>query len=184
MKDQTFYNVVAGGVALGIVTMLVVWTGLIAGAGAHASAASSDDNGAPSNMYLTVQVNPDNGMPQYSPANFTVEQGYVVFTLSDFDSVETWAACACNVTGTVGNVETINGTTVSSVPTSNAAHTFTIPSLGVNVVSPGNSTISFEIDFTQAGTYVWTCLAPCGSDGYSGAPMGQPGFMSGTITVE
>lgn len=184
MKDQTFYNLVAGGVAFGIVTMMVVWTGLIAGAGAHTGAAPSDDSAAPANMYLTVQVNPDNGMPQYAPSNFTVEQGLVIFTISDYDSVEPWAACPCNVTGTVGNVESINGTTVSEVPSSNAAHTFTIAALGLNVVSPGNSTVTFEVDFTHAGTYVWTCLAPCGSSGYSGAPMGQPGYMSGTITVQ
>ncbi len=183
MKDQSYYNLVAGGVALGIVTMLVVWAGLMAGAGAHASAGSSDD-GAPAHMYLTVQVNPDNGMPQYSPANFTVEQGLVVFTIADFDSVESWGACPCNVTGTVGNIEIINGSAVSEVPSTNAAHTFTIGALGVNVVSPGNSTISFEVDFTQPGTYVWTCLAPCGSAGYAGAPMGEPGYMSGTITVQ
>lgn len=183
MKDQTYYNLIAGGVALGIVTMMVVWTGMIAGAGAHAASASSTDNG-PAHMYLTVQINPVTGTPQYSPANFTVPVGKVVFTIADYDSVVAWGGCSCNVSGTVGNVEDLNGSAVSQIAPSNAAHTFTVPALGINAISPGNTTITFEVDFTHAGTYVWTCLAPCGAAGYTGEPMGEPGFMSGTITVQ
>jgi hypothetical protein len=182
MKDQTYYNLVAGAVALGIVTLLVVWTGMVATTGAQGNAGTTS-TGGPAQMYLTIQMNPNTGMPQYSPANFSVPLGPVVFTIYDFDSVVDWAGCQCNVTGTVGNVETVNGTAMSLVPSSNAAHTFTVGALGLNVVSPGNSTTVFEVDFTTAGVYTWICLDPCGSDGYSGAPMGEAGYMTGTMTV-
>ncbi len=182
VKDQTYYNLVAGVLALGVVTMLVAWTGMTVSAGANASGASGTSAG-PAHMYLTVQVNPNSGEPQYSPANFTVPLGEVVFTIYDFDSAVSWGGCMCNVTGTLGNSETVNGTPTSDVSYTNAAHTFTITQLGLNVVSPGNSTVVFTVDFTSPGTYTWVCLDPCGADGYTGEPMGVPGYMSGTVTV-
>lgn len=181
MKDQTYYNLVAGAIALGIVTMLVAYAGITASSSANGSNASTPTG--PAHMYLTVQINPDNGMPQYSPANFTVPKGLVDFTIYDFDSPIAWAGCECNVTGTVGGAESVNGTAMAVVPSSNAAHTFTVAALGLNVVSPGNSTVTFSVDFTQSGSYVWVCLDPCGADGYSGAPMGDSGYMTGTMTV-
>ncbi len=181
MKDQTYYNLVAGGLALGVVVLLVVWTGLTVGAGTGTASGSSSPP-APAHMYLTVQINPVTGTPQYSPANFTVPAGEVIFTIIDYDSPMAWSACPCNVSGTVGGTETVNGTSLTAVPNTNAAHTFTITSLNVNVVSPGSSTTTFTLQLSP-GTYHWVCLAPCGANGYSGAPMGVPGWMAGTMTV-
>lgn len=182
MKDQTYFNLVAGIVALAIVSLLVVWTGMVATSSANQTVNAATTNG-PAHMYLTVELNPVSGMPQYSPANFTVPTGEVVFTIYDFDSPVTWDGCQCNVTGTVGNVETVNGTAVSQLPSANVAHTFSVGALGLNVLSPGNVTVSFTVDLTSPGSYAWICLDPCGADGYSGAPMGVSGFMSGTMTV-
>ncbi len=183
MKDQTYYNLTAGGLALGVVALLVVWTALSIGTGAGATNSGSSSGSSPAHMYLTIQINPNNGEPQYSPANFTVPLGVVEFTIVDYDMAATWGGCSCNVTGTVGGTETVNGTPMSEVPYINMGHTFTVPTLGLNVLSPGNTTVTFSVDFTQAGTYTWICLDPCGADGYTGEPMGVPGYMSGTMTV-
>jgi plastocyanin len=181
VKDQEYYNLVAGGMAFGVVLLVVVWTAVAAAANTGGSTAAQSSG--PTYMYLTIQLNPETGTPQYSPANFTVPAGNVIFTIADYDSAVNWSGCPCNVSGTVGNTETVNGTSYSEVPNSNVAHTFTIPSLHVNVLSPGSSVLTFELDLTQPGTYTWYCEMPCGADGFSGDPMGEPGFMTGTMTV-
>lgn len=180
MKDQTFYNLVAAGLAFGVMVLLVVWAAASATADASPAPAPL---AAPAHMYLTVQINPETGWPQYSPANFTVPAGAVIFTIVDYDSPMNWTGCACNVTGTVGGTETVNGTSLSVVPNANVAHTFSIPSLHLNVLSPGMSTVTFTADLTHAGTFTWYCETPCGTNGYTGGPMGTPGYMTGTITV-
>ena len=180
MKDQTYYNLVAAGMAFGVMVLVVVWAAMSATANAGPSSISPS---GPAHMYVTVQINPETGWPQYSPANFTVPTGEVVFTIIDYDSPMNWAGCSCNVTGTVGGTETVNGTAVSAVLSSNVAHTFSIPSLHLNVLTPGMSTVTFTIDLTQAGTLTWYCESPCGTNGYTGGAMSTPGYMTGTITV-
>ena len=180
MKDQTWYNLVAAGLALGVMVMVVAWATI--SATANASPSSPPPTGA-AHAYLTVQINPETGWPQYSPANFTVPAGAVVFTIIDYDSPTNWTGCSCNVTGTVGGTEIVNGTSHSVVPNTNVAHTFSIPSLHLNVLSPGMSTVTFTVDLTQAGTFTWYCVTPCGTNGYTGGPMSTPGYMTGTITA-
>jgi uncharacterized membrane protein YphA (DoxX/SURF4 family) len=178
--DQQFYNaaaVVAVLVVLG--TFGAAYYGAVAAPASPAAPAGSTT----SYVYLTVLVNPNTGMPQYSPANFTVPKGEVMFTIIDQDAPVQWANCTCNVSGTVGGVEYLNGTAMSSISTANAAHTFTVPQLHLNVITPGNSTITFTLYLNSTGTYVWNCLAPCGSNGYTGSPMGVPGLMTGTMSV-
>ena len=52
---------------------------------------------------LTISINnssgPSNGWPQYTPANFTVPTGRVIFTITDNDSPTAWSSCPCVVTG-------------------------------------------------------------------------------------
>lgn len=133
---------------------------------------------------LSVSVAP-NGWPQYSPANFTIHTGQVVFTLVDNDSAMTWSGCPCPVQGTVGGVELINGTPVHLVAPQNVAHSFSVPALNIAVYSPGVAITQFTIDITRTGEFVWICVVPCGvgADPYTTAPMGVSGFMAGTITV-
>ena len=180
MRDQTFYNLVAAGLALGVVLLVVAWAAV--SASANTSPPSTPPAG-PAHMYLTVQINPLTGWPQFSPANFTVPVGEVVFTIVDYDSPMNWVGCTCNVSGTVGGTETVNGTSMPAVPSSNVAHTFAIPSLHVNVLSPGMSTVTFTIDLTHGGTFTWYCQTPCGTNGYTGGPMSTPGYMTGTMSV-
>jgi hypothetical protein len=138
---------------------------------------------------LTITLNnssgPSNGWPQYSPANFTVPAGRVIFTITDNDSPMSWSACACVVTGTGGSVELVNGTPEHIVSSSNVAHTFNVPNLGLSIYSPGQSVVQFTVDLLAPGVYQWFCMAPCGTGAnpYTSPPMGVPGFMTGTITI-
>ncbi|EQD62823.1 hypothetical protein B1A_09406, partial [mine drainage metagenome] len=138
---------------------------------------------APAHLYLAIVINPENGMPQYTPANFTVPTGLVVVTINDTDSPMNWSGCLCRVQGTVHGVEYLNQTPYALFPSTNVAHTFTVPALGLNVPSPGQSVVTFTLDLLNPGEFTWFCMAPCGSHGATGAPMGTPGYMTGTMTV-
>ena len=104
-----------------------------------------------------------------------------------------------SVTGTVGGkMYLINGTSasmgtpeswgagVSSVPTNQIAHTFTIVSLGINIPIVGGDTEIAFLYLNQTGTFTWQCYTPCGfsnvDGGWSGA-MVTPGWMMGEVTV-
>lgn len=152
------------------------------GTASSAGTPAAPSGGVVDYVNLTVVINASNGAPQYLPANFSVKAGLVAITIVDEDDAVAWSGCSCNVTGTVGGVEWLNGSPYHVMPSSNVAHTFTVGSLGLNVLSPGGQTVFFEAEF-PAGTYTWTCMAPCGSDGYAGFPMGTPGYMTGTITA-
>jgi hypothetical protein len=110
------------------------------------------------------------------------------------------------VEGTLGNVATLNGK-VFSVVNSNAGngvgHTFSIPSLGINVPLYGNNAnanlcgaapcttssphnvIRFSFRSPGPGTYPWQCFVPCGL-GFlygNGGPMQTVGWMDGFMKV-
>ena len=171
--------------ALGLVLGL-----LVAGIGAYTMVAPQSSTGnsrsgvsAPSNLTLTVAINLRNGWPQYTPANFTLPTGAVTITIVDDDAPMNFPGCQCNVSGTTGGVEYVNGTPLHVVPSTNIAHTFDVPSLGINVVSPGMSEVTFTAYFNETGTFTWMCEAPCGTVTPTGPPMGVPGYMTGTISV-
>lgn len=134
---------------------------------------------------LTVSINPVNGWPQYSPANFTVPTGLVVFTITDKDMAMNWTGCGCVVTGTVDGLEYINGSATHVVRSSNVAHTFNVPNLGLSVYVPGQSTVHFTVNLQNPGVFSWFCTAPCGAGAnpYSTPPMGTPGYMTGSMTI-
>ncbi len=180
MRDQVYYNFVASVLALGVVV-----AGGLTLAAAPPSPLGSARAGGTSHLNLSIVVNPTNGWPQFSPANFSVSPGKVIVTITDEDSAMAWTACTCTVSGTVGGTESINGTPAVNVNDANVAHTFTVPTLGINVLSPGQSVVSFTLDLSTPGTYVWICEAPCGqgTDGYTSPPMGLAGYMTGSMTV-
>lgn len=134
---------------------------------------------------LSINIDPINGWPQYSPANFSIAPGQVVFTIVDNDSPMNWSGCPCTVTGAVGGFETVNGTRMHIIPPDNVAHSFSVPALNLAIYSPGQNTTQFTVDITRSGEFVWLCVVPCGqgADAYNTPPMGVPGFMTGTMTV-
>jgi hypothetical protein len=169
----------------GTLVSLAVGFGLVFALPIAANAGTSPPPGPPHFVNPTVAVDPQNGWPQFSPANFTVPHGRVYFTIVDHDMPMNWTGCPCPVRGTANGVEAINGTPVSIVAGTNVAHTFNIPVLGRQVLSPGQSVVQFVVDILGGGRYVWYCFAPCGTgaDPYNSPPMGVPGYMTGTMTV-
>ena len=110
------------------------------------------------------------------------------------------------VQGTIGGVATLNGKAFS-VTNSNAgngvAHTFSIPTLGINVPLYGNNPnanlcaatprttssphniIRFSFLSPGPGSYPWQCFVPCGL-GFlygNGGPMQTVGYMDGFMKV-
>jgi hypothetical protein len=103
-----------------------------------------------------------------------------------------------SVAGTVGGkVYVINATTASvddpslqwsvnasSVPLHSLAHTFSIPTLGINVPVPAGSLVNAYLYFNETGTFQWLCETPCGfGPAGAGGAMAQPGWMQGQVTV-
>jgi hypothetical protein len=113
------------------------------------------------------------------------------------------------VTGTIGDVEYVNGKPVSQLNSwagCNVQHTFTMPGLGINIpiaspttieenqhlcsTSPCTSGPHMVVQFSfmtpaHGGVFRWQCVIPCGL-GYldgNGGPMQTPGYMSGQMEV-
>jgi hypothetical protein len=131
-------------------------------------------------LYLTVGFNFTTGEDQYFPANFSIPADVrVVITITNYDNGTNGVPDALGkVTGTVDGTATSNGATFRSIPGQNVSHTFTIPSIGVNIPLPVSSTVTFTLLIEQVGNYEWHCMAPCDANA-----MLTPGFMRGTISV-
>jgi hypothetical protein len=110
------------------------------------------------------------------------------------------------VGGTNGNVALLNGKAyrvINSNAGNGVAHTFSIPSLGLNVPLYGNSSsatlcgaapcttksphniIRFSFTSPGSGNYRWQCFVPCGL-GFlygNGGPMSTLGYMGGFMKV-
>jgi heme/copper-type cytochrome/quinol oxidase subunit 2 len=107
-----------------------------------------------------------------------------------------------NVTGTLGNrVALVNNSVVNSteassgiqvkgaeevgsLPAGEIAHTFTVPSLGLNIPVGTSSTEVAYFTIDLPGTYTWLCMTACGSgaNGLGGA-MSTPGWMTGSLVA-
>lgn len=144
---------------------------------------------------LTIQTGKMDGKPnwpRFVPANFSVANGTkVVLTITSYDDGPSPLPAGMTTYDSVqGGTETVDGRSVTSVPNSNLSHTFTVPQLGLNVAIPAvtsgekSVTVVFTFTATKSGSFIWKCMAPCGSgsDGMGGA-MAAAGWMRGTITV-
>lgn len=115
------------------------------------------------------------------------------------------------VTGTIGGQAKLNGKTfkvLNSYDTPNGqgvGHTFTVPSLGINVPLEGNTptkktfctegpcspvtqehtTTTFSFKTPGPGNYRFQCFIPCGAGRYAGngGPMQTLGYMGGFLEV-
>ncbi len=110
------------------------------------------------------------------------------------------------MTGTAGNVATLNGKpfrVLNSNAGNGVAHTFSIPSIGINVPLYGNNgnanlcgaapctvssphkVIRFSFITPGPGNYRWQCFVPCGSGWLfgNGGPMSTLGYMGGFMKV-
>ncbi len=110
------------------------------------------------------------------------------------------------VQGTTGNVMMLNGKAVSLLNSNTGngvGHTFSIPTLGINVPLEGvngnapnfcnaapctteaHNVVKFSFVTPGPGNYPWQCFLPCGL-GYlygNGGPMQSVGYMDGFLKV-
>jgi len=131
------------------------------------------------------------GWPAMAPADIHVRAGAtVVLTIKEYDDMVTPVADLSPFLGVMGGTETVNGKPVRSVGNDQLAHTFTIPSLGINAPLPmasedGPAIVRFTFRAPATpGTYLWLCVTPCGTGPYgiSGA-MNSNGWMRGHLIV-
>ncbi len=195
MSESSWYTWVAAGMALVVVVGLVAGLGIGSGYGAaKAGSSGSGGSSAPAYLYLTIAFNPQNGMDQYFPANFSVPANtpvHVVVTNYD-NGVNTVPSQYAQVQGVVGGTITWDNSsmaapeTAGAIPLSDLSHTFTLESQGyaINVPIPAATdaanptTVSFTVEFNTPGTFTWNCMAPCDA-----GSMATLGYMAGTITV-
>jgi hypothetical protein len=140
------------------------------------------------------------GWPAVAPADIHVRAGATVtITIREYDDMVTPLADNSPFLEVMGGTETVNGKRVTSVSNQEIAHTFTVPSLGINVPLPiagmgsmgsmnggdGPTTVRFTFHAPATpGTYLWLCATPCGTGPYgiSGA-MRLNGWMRGHLIV-
>jgi len=137
------------------------------------------------------------------PANTTIN-----VTIDEYDSGSPLRNQLMGlVQGTSGGVMSLNGKSTSLINSNNGngvAHTFTIPTLGINVPLSGvngsasnfcnsapcttnlaHNVITFSFVTPGPGEYPWQCFVPCGL-GYlygNGGPMQSVGYMDGFLKV-
>ncbi|MDA8442463.1 MAG: hypothetical protein M0Z55_08810 [Peptococcaceae bacterium] len=133
------------------------------------------------------------GWPKFVPGNLTLPANAdVTLTINSYDDGNAGIPTGDNkVTGTVGGSMTLDGKSVTSIPTKDVAHTITISSLGLNVpiavktASEKYSVTTFTFHTPSTPTVLnWQCEAACGSgkDGWEGA-MSTDNWMKGTFNV-
>ncbi|MGO9877526.1 MAG: hypothetical protein ACLPVY_27455 [Acidimicrobiia bacterium] len=134
--------------------------------------------------------------PAYVPATFSLPaNATVVMTVYDFDDATALPGQYAKATGIEGsmtiqalNLESPNAQSPSHTATvlnakTEVAHTFTIPTLGLNVPIAADSKVTFTFRTPKRGTYLWHCMDPCGTgaSGWGGA-METNGWMQGTVS--
>ena len=140
---------------------------------------SSGDISLPANTLIKlVIVNYDSGNATLVGAQYANVKGTVNGTITYVNNA--------NVNSSQGatGISVNGGATVTSVPQMVLAHTFTIPSLGINIPVPISSTVIAYIKITTSGSFVWFCETACGSGptGLMGA-MDTKGWMTGNLKV-
>ncbi len=164
-----------------------------------AQAASTGANQV--DLAIVTNAGAQGNEPAYVPSSFSIPANQpVTITVTDMDGntpLPPSLASHSKVTGVAGGVMSVTPISATlpnqvtgkpqnlkAISPEAVGHTFTIPSLGINVPIAGHSRTSFTIDIPKAGSYHWQCFDPCGSgpNGFGGA-MAEPGFMSGVVTV-
>ncbi len=173
-------------------------------AGPNAGTAVRTVAALPTHLYLTVATPDMLGSqvgPAVLPSQATVPANSdVTVTIINFDDATPLTgtavqfAKATSITGkfTVQGMNPAdpNGPATSSpqqltaLDPAQVSHTFTIPTLKINVPLLPKSRTTFTFHTGGAGAFEWHCMDPCGTgpSGWSGA-MSQQGFMGGRLTV-
>lgn len=191
---------------LGLITLVA---GFLAGAGsatgwtlalAHTTPAAAAAVAKPVHLSLVIatpdMLGTDVG-PAFLPSDFTIPaNSTVTITVTNFDDPTALPAQYATATGIIGqlSIQPFDPAdpnamgpvtkTASLDPDTGVSHTFTVPSLGINVPIAPSAKTTFTIHTGKAGKYTWHCMDPCGTGpaGWDGA-MGTKGYMTGTMTV-
>jgi hypothetical protein len=155
-------------------------------------------------LYLTVatpdMLKTDVG-PAVLPSAVTVPANSdVIVTIMNFDNATPLTGAYVKYAASAGiegkfTVDTMNpanpngpatapAQTLAAVDPAIVSHTFTLPSLKINVPLLADSRTTFTFRTGAAGTFEWHCQDPCGTGpaGWAGA-MSQQGYMGGELTV-
>jgi len=110
-------------------------------------------------------------------ANLTTPNGNVVSGTADGTI---FVASNDNINSSHGasGIVVKGGQTLTSLSADDVAHTFTVPSLNLNVPVPPSSTVVAYFTVDKAGTYLWLCETACGD-----AAMSTPGWMTGSLVA-
>ncbi len=134
---------------------------------------SSQNMSLPANRLIKLVImNYDDGNASLNVPNDNVVSGTAggtVFVASNSNINASQGSSGIVITG---------GQTVSSVPAVDVAHTFTVPSLNLNIPVPVSSTVVAYFTISKAGSFLWFCETACGD-----APMSTPGWMTGTLVA-
>lgn len=85
-----------------------------------------------------------------------------------------------NINSTQGSSGIVvrGGETLSTIDPNLVSHTFSVPSLGLNIPVPVSSTVVATFKVDRAGSYVWFCFTGCGD-----AAMSTTGWMTGSVAA-
>ena len=125
----------------------------------------------PSNRLIElVIVDYDDGNATLNVPNDNVVSGTTNGTI--------FAASNANINASQGTAGIVlnGGKTLSSVPAALVAHTFSVPSLNLNIPIPLSSTVVAYFSISTTGTYAWFCETSCGL-----AAMSTAGWMRGSV---
>lgn len=126
-----------------------------------------------------VIINYDDGAANLSSATYESVSGTVNNKMLVVNNTKV------NSTMTASGIQIRGAESVGSLPADDIAHTFTVPSLGLNIPAETSAMMVAFFTVSQPGTYNWFCMTACGSgaDGLGGA-MATPGWMTGTLVVQ
>ena len=122
-------------------------------------------------IQLTI-VNYDDGNASFVQSGINVVSGTTggTITFASNDNI--------NSTQGANGIVVKGGETTSTVPADSVAHTFSVPSLGLNIPVPLSSTVVATFKITHAGSFTWFCLTACGD-----AAMSTTGWMTGSLAA-
>jgi heme/copper-type cytochrome/quinol oxidase subunit 2 len=133
----------------------------------------------PANRLIEVVImNFDEGNATLTGTQYANVMGTVNGTMSFYNND------VMNATQGPSGIVLQGAQTVTSLSLRYVSHTFTVPSLGLNIPIAAESTEVAYFRTGGPGSYLWLCQSLCGSgaNGLDGA-MSTPGWMNGLVTV-
>lgn len=125
-----------------------------------------------------VVINYDDGSANLSSSQYGMVAGTINSQMTLVNNT------IVNSTMSSSGIQVRGEENVTSLPADSIAHTFTIPSLGINIPIGTSATEVAYFMVNTPGTYSWFCMTACGAgpEGLDGA-MSTPGWMTGSLVA-